>query len=184
MCTDVIFDVVKSKVVWLSCGFRYVSWHRSLCLLLFIIYLHLLQRRFLSTWVCAMRSRHVRLCLRLLGAKLARIKCRGDRRSQLCPFLASINDGLIGCEFLVNLSKGGVWLVVVLVLMCRGVVCICTLVLSSFTGVLTRSSVCRLNLCRVGCKVRSSRCQCECAIRVVNCGRLRCWLVSLVCVGM
>ena len=50
-------------------------------------------------------------------------------------------------------------------LLCRGVVCICTLGLSCLTvGVLARLSVCRLNFCRVGFKVRSSRCQCECAI--------------------
>ena len=53
----------------------------------------------------------MRLCLRLLGARLARIKCQGDKRSQLFPFLASINDVLIGCgcliggDFLVDVSN-------------------------------------------------------------------------------
>jgi hypothetical protein len=48
-------------------------------------------------------------------------------------------------------------------LLCGGVVRICTLGLSCLTvGVLTRLSVYRLNFCRVGFKVRSSRCQCEC----------------------
>jgi hypothetical protein len=37
-----------------------------------------------------------------LGAKLAKIKCWGVNRSQLYPFLASINDVLIGCGFLIE----------------------------------------------------------------------------------
>ena len=50
-------------------------------------------------------------------------------------------------------------------LLCKGVVCICVLGRSCLlVRVLTRLSVCRLNFCRVGLKVRSSRCQCECAV--------------------
>ena len=44
----------------------------------------------------------MRLCLRLLGAGLARIKCRGDKRSQLFLFLASTNDDLVGNDCLVG----------------------------------------------------------------------------------
>ena len=50
-------------------------------------------------------------------------------------------------------------------LLCKGVVCLCVLGLGCLiVRVLTRLSVCRLNFCRVGLKVRSSRCQCECAV--------------------
>jgi hypothetical protein len=57
-------------------------------------------------------------------------------------------------------------------LLCRGVVYVCTVGLNCLTvGVRTRLSLCRLNLCRVGFRVRSSRSQCECvAIGEVCCG--------------
>ncbi len=42
------------------------------------------------------------LCLRLLGAGLARIKCRGDKRSQIILFLSSTNDDLVGNDCLVG----------------------------------------------------------------------------------
>ena len=50
-------------------------------------------------------------------------------------------------------------------LVCRGAVCICTLVLSFLTLViLSRLSVGHLNFCLLGCKVRPSRFQCQCAM--------------------